>query len=549
MADRHKKTATFPTFFMMWAAMQRWEVPALHLIVCQWLDTCDSPVRVLMVFRGAAKSTIYAVYKAYCLWKDPTQRNLIWAADGPLSTKLTRDTINVLRRHPLCKGMLPKKPGQKRFWVNGSNDQRNASMEAVGVDSNATGARADAIDFDDIEVPKNIKTPEARANLRNKVEESTHIMVPGGQKTYIGTPHTHDSIYKEQIEGGAAMLKIPLFRHVKRYEKTTGTVYSFDFKPDKEGLYVMAGIGRFAKMMEEGVDYTIKGKTIVFAKPPGVVIDICAGNTWPERFTHKAIEIKRKDTRTLNAWDSQYMLESKPISETRLDPDKLRLYDAEPTLRHANDTTSMWLGQARIVGASCKWDPSSGKLRSDDSTLTVVFQDEVGRRYWHRAVALVGEVATTDSGGKTITGGQVTQIVEVVRELNLPRVTIETNGAGTFAAAYLKAALKQAKIIDCGVTERHETENKNLRILEAIEGPLTSRQLWAHTSVMESPAIPQMREWNPATQNQPDDYLDSLAGAISETPERIGRHARILGGRTRNDWRPETGTHEVTFEA
>src|SRR4029450_3463054 len=105
-----------------------------------------------------------------------------------------RDTIAVLRRHPLCGGMLPAKPGQRRVWITGSTDARHASMGGVGVDSNATGARADAIDFDDVEVPKNIKTPEARLNLRNKIEESTHILVPGGQKTYIGTPHTHDSI-------------------------------------------------------------------------------------------------------------------------------------------------------------------------------------------------------------------------------------------------------------------------------------------------------------------------------------------------------------------
>lgn len=549
MSAAQNKKVSFVTFFVMWARRMRWVVPPLHLIICEWLDVTDDPTRVLMVFRGAAKSTIYAVYKAYLLWQTPTLRNLIWAADGPLSTKLTRDTINVLRRHPLCAGMLPPKPGQKRFWVLNSNDFRNASMEAVGVDSNATGARADNIDFDDVEIPKNIKTPEARANLRNKIEESTHIMVPGGQKTYIGTPHTHDSIYKEQIEGGAAVLKIPLFRHVRRYEATHSTTYTVDFVPDADGYYVMAGIGKFARMMEEGIDYRVKGKSIVFVRPPGIVIDICAGNAWPERFTRKAIEIKRKDTRTLNAWDSQYLLESKPISETRLDPDKLRIYDVEPALKYANNTVSMWLGQARIVGASCKWDPSSGKLHSDSSSLAVVLQDDVGRRYWHRALSLTGEVATTDASGKRIVGGQVLQIVEVVKALHLPRITIETNGAGTFAAAYLKAALKQAKISDCGVTEQHETANKNARILEAIEGPLVSRLLWAHVSVSEGPAATQMLEWNPAVREQPDDHLDALAGAISETPERIQQHARILGGQARNDWRPETGTHEVTFEA
>src|SRR3546814_2777229 len=93
-------------------------------------------------------------------------------------------------------------------------------MRANGVSSTATGAHADAGDFDDIEVPGNIETPEARLKLRQRISESVHIAVPGAQKTYIGTPHTHDSIYPERIAGGAAVLKIPLFEHVKRYTRS-----------------------------------------------------------------------------------------------------------------------------------------------------------------------------------------------------------------------------------------------------------------------------------------------------------------------------------------
>src|SRR3546814_601589 len=137
-------------------------------------------------------------------------------SDNDTAGMLTADTINVLRNHPLTGGILPNKPGAKRFWVVGARDARNASMRANGVTSNATGARADAVDFDDIEVPGNIETPEARLKLRQRISESVHIAVPGAQKTYIGTPHTHDSIYPERIAGGAAVLKIPLFEHVDR---------------------------------------------------------------------------------------------------------------------------------------------------------------------------------------------------------------------------------------------------------------------------------------------------------------------------------------------
>jgi len=546
---------SFVAFFNRWAEIQGWTVPDLHVEICTWLAEEQAPERVLMVFRGAAKSTLYAVHKAWKLWRNRSHRSLVWSADNETAGMLTADTINVLRNHPWCRGMLPSKPGAKRFWVNGARDARNASMRAVGVTSNATGARADDVDFDDIEVPGNIETPEARLKLRQRISESTHIAVPGAQKTYIGTPHTHDSIFPERIAAGAAVLKIPLFAHSVRYTDTgKRTRYEFRHPVGPDGLYVMAGIHKGARMLRQGVDFLFEAGFVVFPSAPGVVIDICSGCAWPERFTRDEIERRRKETRTLNAWDSQYMLEAKPLAELRLDPSKLKAYNVEPVVRRANGGVAMWLGMARIVGAACRWDPSSGKLKSDVSSLAVVLQDEQGRRYWHRSVELRGEVAETDESGKQITGGQVLQIVDVVRQLELPRVVIETNGVGAFAPAWLKTALKQAKL-QCGVKAEPQATNKNKRILEAIEGPLNSGQLWAHTSVIDGPAWEQMRDWNPGITEQPDDHLDSLAGAIAETPERIGRAVVVQSdgwkppAKGREDWRPSAGVHEVELES
>lgn len=550
-----RQPVDFLTFFVMWARLQGWRVPLLHVRICEWLEHCNDPERVLLVFRGAAKSTIYAVYKAWKLYRDRTRRSLVWSADGPTAEMLTADVINVLRNHPLTASLLGgRKPGKKRFWVNGARDARNASMRAVGVDSNATGARADEVDFDDVEVPGNIETPEARAKLRHRISDSTHILVPGGQATYIGTPHTTDSIYPEVIKGGAAVLKIALFHHAVRFEPKAGrSSFPLPFEPEADGLYVLSGIHTGAKLLVEGVDYERRGGSLVFAKPTDAVVDVYSGCAWPERFDRAEIALRRRKTRTLNAWDSQYMLEAKPLGEIRLDPSRMKVYAVEPVVRRANGGVAMWLGQVRIVGAACRWDPSSGKLKSDVSSLAVVLQDEQGRRYWHRSVELRGEVAETDESGKVITGGQVLEIVRVVRELELPRVVIETNGVGAFAPAWLKTALKQAKL-QCGVKAEPQATNKNKRILEAIEGPLTSGQLWAHTSVIDGPAWEQMRDWSPAVADQPDDHLDSLAGAIAETPERISRAVAATAGgwkppaQARDDWRPSAGVHEVELE-
>jgi len=197
---------------------------------------------------------------------------------------------------------------------------------------------------------------------------------------------------------------------------------------------VLAGIGKFARMMREGVDYRVDGHEVVFHAPPQVVIDICSLCAWPERFTRDEIELKRKETRTLNAWDSQYLLEAKPISETRLDPSKIIPYDCEPEIRYANKTATMFLGSARIVGMAARWDPSGAKLNSDVSAFGLVLQDDRGRRYVHKAESLVGEIAEYNYAASRILGGQVYQIADLVEKYHIPRIIIESNGVGTFVA-------------------------------------------------------------------------------------------------------------------
>lgn len=552
MSASANRPASFRAFFWKWAQRQRWSVPAIHWQLVDWLEHCHDPVRVLMIFRGAGKSTVYAVYKAWRIYRDRAHRSLVWSEDTKTAKKMTRDVLNVLRNHPWCGGIVPPVVGTEEFWVHGAVDARNPSMAAYGVLSNATGSRADAVDFDDIEVPKNIRTAEAREKLRDRISEGTHILVPGGQKTYIGTPHTHDSIYPEEIDGGAAVLKIPLFTRWQRIEDASKAArYRLKFEPMADGLYVLAGIGkRYARMLVEGRDYKLNGRELTFIRPPNAVVDLYTGCAWPERFTRADIERRRKDTRTLNAWDSQYMLEAKPAQETRLDPDKLVVYDAEPELREVNGTTFLLLGHSRIMSATLRLDPASGKLRSNKSALCLVMQDDLGNLYWHRAIPLLGDIAEPSDEG-VIQGGQVDTICDVVEQFHLSRVDIETNGLGKHVPAILRGALKRRKI-QCGIREDEVRGNKNEAILAALEPPLRSGYLWAHVSVLDA-VEDEMRSWNPAITEQPDDFLDCAARAVLTEPARIGRREAAKSGgnppaHRANDWRPNGGVHEVELD-
>ena len=350
----------------------------------------------------------------------------------------------------------------------------------------------------------------------------------------------------EQIEGGEAVLKIPLFERTVRYTETTKNLrYKFNFPIDEDGLYVIAGIHKFARILTEGKDYKIENSEVVFSKAPGVVIDICTSCSWPERFTRQEIELKRKETRTLNAWDSQYQLEAKPVTEMRLDPARMIPYKIKPEIKQANGEISMWLGQARIVGAVAYWDCSLGKIKSDASAFVLMLTDARGNIYWQIAEGLVGDLAGFNKRGE-IDSGQCYRIKQLVLEYQIPRVAVETNGPGGFVPPILRRALAGT---GCGVTEVHSSTNKQKRILDGFEAPLTSNFLWAHVDVLDGPVWDQMKDFNPSITNQPDDYLDAGAGAITETPVRIGKIVGKPNQELGNNWRPSGGVFEVTLDS
>ena len=523
---------------MMHARRMGWTVPEMHLKICQFLDGPER-VKVLKVFRGGAKSTILSIRNAYKFRKNKAHRVVVQSADDNTAYKNSRDTKSVLRRHPLTRGVLPPIKQSVEAWsVAGNPDERNHSLTAAGILSNITGSRAEEFQFDDVEVPKNIKTPEARQALRSRLDEPTHILVPDGEKIYVGTPHTHDSIYDEVIASGAAALEIPLFAQVTRYEDTaTRTRFECKHLPaDLSDLYVMAGIHRFGRVLQQGKDFKIEFDAIVFAKPPGDVLDLCSGNAWPARFTRKEILFRRRETRTISSWDSQYQLKARPLRESRLDPDRLIEYNVEPQVIYANGGVRMMLGNVRIASACAWWDVALGKILADASVITLALTDERGRIYLHRMAGLLGDLEDS----------QCEEIRRMVIAFQLPNVTVETNGPGGFVPNILRKKLAGT---GCGVREHFESVNKKKRILDAWEPPLSARFLWVHSSVLEGPLPEQMRDFDPLKPNQADDYLDSGAGAITDLPIRIGK---IIGPvkdiSPKETWRPAGNVHTAEID-
>lgn len=543
MSDGGKKVS-FVVFFKLWADLQGWVVPDIHIAICHFLEHCNSRVRVLRVFRGCGKSTILGVFNAWRYYKDPETRILHQGSDDRTAYKTSRDVKNVLEKHPLTRNLGASTKGSIEFWWTHKGylkDPRNPSMQAAGITSNITSSRADYVQNDDVEVMKNVLTPEAREKVRTRLSEQIHIAVPKAQKDFIGTPHSHESLYDEKIEAGAVDLTIPMYGKEHRFEEKTSTQVKFKcrFVPD----FVFVGIGKRSWVAEEGKHYHVEHTTVVFKKPPNATVDCYADSAWPERFDHEEMVERRKECNTYNEWDSQYQLHAKPIGDVRLDPERIIPYDVEPEIRLANRQVSMWLGGTKIVGATAHWDCAKGRIGNDTSAFSVVFTDEVGRLYLHVCKALYGNIDV-----------QCRQIRDIVVQYGLSRVTVETNGIGGHVPHILRKHLKKT---GCGVGEHHETANKNKRILDAWEAPLDSGYLWASVDVLgleesegsqeeeEEGLWEEMINWNPKVKEQPDGYLDSSARAISDTPVRIGKSAGNPSTPEGKNWRPNQGTLTV----
>ena len=525
----------------MWAERQGWEVPDIHIAICNWMEY-RSLLACLNVFRGCGKSTILAVYNAWCYYIDPTYRILHQGDQDKTAYKTSRDTKNVLEKHPLTNSMFTR--GEVEFWwtTNGyEKDPRNPSMQAAGILSNITSSRADEIQNDDVEVQKNVETPEAREKLRTRLDEQVHIAVPGARHLYVGTPHTHDSLYEDIKALGADVLSIPLFADEQRFTDTTeDTIYKCRFVPE----VVFVGIGKHTRVMELGKDYTLTGTTLHFKEPPMATMDCYAGNAWPERFTITEMTTRRKKCATFNKWDSQYQLHAKPVVDVRLDPEKLIPYDCDPVIKTANRKIIMMLAGVQIVSATAYWDCAIGKVDSDASVFSVLLHDDLGRLYLQVCTNLEGDLDQ-----------QCKKIREYVIKYRLPNVEVETNGPGGFVPPILRKHLKKT---GAGVRECHNSTNKNKRILDGWEAPLDSGFLWAHVDTLiayddhgqeEYSALwKQMQDWNPKVKDQPDDYLDSGAGAISSAPVRIGKFVGNPSEVNKQNWRPNHGTFDVQVD-
>lgn len=460
-----ERPADLVEFAWIWNHTAGLSTPALHRRMLRWLVdrvAAGDARLLLMAFRGSGKSTLVGLFCAWMLYREPATRILVLAADHALATRMVATVRRILGRHPLCGALLPG-PGEgswaaDRFTVARQAVLRDASMLAAGIGANITGARAELIICDDVEVAGNCDTPGKRAELRERLTEAEFVLVPEGRILFVGTPHTAESLYAEAADA-------PL-----------------------------AGYRRLVLPM----------------------LDAIGNSAWPERFPLPAIQALRDRVGPL-AFRRQMLLEAVAEGSGRFDPAALIRYAEETDYRESQGRGVLSLMGRRMVSGGGWWDPAYGRPgQGDASVLAATYADAEGRHYLHRLAYLLHDPDAADDPATQ----QCRAVAEIARDLLLPVLRVETNGLGRFLPGLLRRELARAGAA-CSVQEVANHRAKSERILAALDPVLAARRLAVHDSVWRTPFIRELSEWRPDAPGLRDDALDAVAGCLLTEPVRL----------------------------
>ncbi len=475
----------FVHFVWTWNWLQARGTPDLHTEITAWLDRAwhDRDRRLLlMVFRDAGKSTLVGLYCAWLLFMDPDLRILVISAGHELACKMTRNVRRILELHPMTAQLMPDGDAEwaaDRFTVKRRQVHRDPSLLARGIGANVTGARADVLICDDVEVPGTSDTPGKREALRQVLRELSFVLVPGGLQLYVGTPHSFYSIYADQPRPEAG-----------------------------ESVPFLDGFRRLVLPL----------------------LDSQGNSRWPERFPPEEIEALRERSGPAK-FRSQMLLLPSHAREIRLDPDRLIRYDAGLELGRANGQAVLRIDGQRMVAASCWWDPALGRpRRGDGSVIAAVFQDEGGGFWLHDIRYLTADSAKAHEVDEATQ--LCRQAADFLRVNEQPSLSIEINGIGGFLPSILRRELGAAGMA-VRVVEQTSSKRKADRILAAFDPVLAARRLRANATVWQTPFIEEMREWSPVGQGR-DDGLDAVSGCLLTQPIHLNG---LVHGTRRPAWR------------
>lgn len=220
------------TFFLtvIWKYLNLPQPTQLQKDIALYLQT--GPKRkIIMGFRGVAKSWITSAYVLWRLYKNPQVKVLVVSASKERSDSFSTFTKRLIDEIPFLNHLKPgrdQRDSKIAFDVGPATPDHSPSVKSVGITGQLTGSRADIIVADDIEVLNNSATQTARDKLAELVKEFDAILKPlkSSEITFLGTPQTEMSIYNTLVEERGYKVRVwtALYPEPSAFDKWKGNL-------------------------------------------------------------------------------------------------------------------------------------------------------------------------------------------------------------------------------------------------------------------------------------------------------------------------------------
>jgi hypothetical protein len=432
-----------------------------------------------MGFRGLAKSYTVVDYCLFELNRNPQEQVLTVAGEGGQAKGNAALAWFWLQSLDFLAHLRPTgelRRSAQAFDVQGTLGAKSESFAALSLFGSITGRRGGIIVPDDIETPNTAETETKRAQLRERAKElGGAILKPGGRVIMLGTPQTEETIYLEYAtEKGYSMRIWPV-------------LYPTDEELVHYGPWLSPSI------LKEAHD------------SPSLV----GTSTEPTRFTEADLFGKggRRDEYGLLGFRRQFLLWTDVGGS---DEKPLRLRDC-PVVDIPAPSTSAPLR----VPAELRWSPMPGlrvpNLEVDslngDSELFYPLDTKEFREWW-QTPEQIGLFVDPSGGGKdetawgvvaqhsgrlfvldqgsSLDGFSVPTLVAIARmaaKWKVQFIECEKNFGGGMFGALLKPHLAKAGWM-CSITEEFATGQKELRIIDSLEGLVGDHRLVFSLSVL-----------------------------------------------------------------
>lgn len=469
--------------------------------------------KMIMAFRGVGKTWIYGAFVAWRLYCNPDWKIMVVSATKPYADDFSKFVKQLIHGMPLLQHLRPGKDqrdANDKFDVGPARLSKDPSVKSVGIFGQLAGSRADEILADDVESLANSATEGARERLSEAVREFDAILKTGNHTkvTYLGTPQTFMSMYKQLPERGYT-IRVWTARVPSNVEDYNGTLAPF-----------------IVRMIERG-------------SVAGTVVD-------PKRFTDEDL-LGREKSYGAAGFALQFMLNTADSDAYRF---PLKLQDLMVmSLAHNMAPTKMVWGRdpSKVVEGvqnfglpGDRWyRPMFYSESMAEYSGAVMSIDPSGRGKDETSYAVVkhlmGQLFLPDAGG--LDGGYddtvLAELAAIAKRNSVKLILVEENFGGGMFAKLLAPHLTKAGY-PCTIEEVRHSKQKELRIIDTLEPVLMQHRLTVDEELINrdhstaaDPRYALFYQMTRITRDrgslQHDDRLDALAIAVAYWEEQMAQ--------------------------